>query len=75
LLRRQEGDTTEEGANSVALLTPLQRQERDLIIDALRRTDDNVVQAAALLHMGQATVYRKIRLYQIAHTRRRRKRV
>jgi transcriptional regulator of acetoin/glycerol metabolism len=56
-------------------LTPLQRQERLLIIEALRQTGDNVVDAARLLKMGQATVYRKIRQYHIAHTRRRRKRV
>lgn len=54
-------------------LTPLQRQERLLIIDALAQTDDNVVDAARLLKMGQATVYRKIRIYQISHARRRRK--
>ncbi len=56
-------------------LTPLQRQERLLIIDALAQTEDNVVDAARMLKMGQATIYRKIRMYQISHARRRRKRV
>jgi DNA-binding NtrC family response regulator len=70
---RGKGNGANGTSNVTAMLTPLQRQERELIIDALRRTEDNVVQAAALLRMGQATVYRKIRLYEIAHTRRRRR--
>lgn len=65
--------STSEPTKSLHNLTPLQHQERLLIIDALRQTNDNVVDAAGLLRMGQATVYRKIRQYQISHSRPRRK--
>jgi two-component system, NtrC family, response regulator HydG len=39
--------------------------EKKLIVEALRRTDDNVPEAAKLLAIGRATLYRKIELYGI----------
>jgi Nif-specific regulatory protein len=39
--------------------------ERKLILEALRRCDDNVPEAAKLLAIGRATLYRKIELYGI----------
>ena len=53
-------------------LTLIQRHERAAIVDALRRVDGNVVDAAKQLGLGQATVYRKIKLYDIRRERRRR---
>ena len=55
-----------------AHLSPIQRHERTAIIDALHRVDGHVVEAAKLLGLGQAIVYRKIKQYVIPHTRRRR---
>jgi DNA-binding NtrC family response regulator len=53
-------------------LTPIERHERAAIVDALRRVDGHAVDAARLLGLGQATVYRKIKQYAIPHERRRR---
>jgi DNA-binding NtrC family response regulator len=53
-------------------LTPIERHERGAIVDALRRVDGRVVDAARLLGLGQATIYRKIKQYSIPHERRRR---
>ncbi len=39
--------------------------ERKLIIEALRRTSDSVPEAAKLLGIGRATLYRKIEQYKI----------
>lgn len=39
--------------------------ERKLIVEALKRTDGNVPEAAKLLNIGRATLYRKIELYNI----------
>ena len=51
--------------------TPIQRHERAAIVDALQLTEGNVVHAAELLGLGQATVYRKIKIYRIPRTRKR----
>ena len=40
--------------------------EQRLIIEALKRTGDNVPDAAKLLGVGRATIYRKIEEYGIA---------
>jgi DNA-binding NtrC family response regulator len=56
----------------IVSLTPIERHERAAIVDALRRVDGHVVDAARLLGLGQATVYRKIKQYAIPHERRRR---
>jgi Nif-specific regulatory protein len=39
--------------------------ERKLIVEALKRTDNNVPEAARLLGVGRATIYRKIEEYGI----------
>ncbi|MCA9265051.1 MAG: sigma-54-dependent Fis family transcriptional regulator [Planctomycetales bacterium] len=43
----------------------IDQMEKKAILDALRRTEGNAVSAARLLGMGQATMYRKIKRYQI----------
>jgi DNA-binding NtrC family response regulator len=67
---RVDGD----GFDPIVSLTPIERHERAAIVDALRRVDGHVVDAAKLLGLGQATVYRKIKQYAIPHERRRRMR-
>jgi DNA-binding NtrC family response regulator len=61
-----------EQFDPIVSLTPIERHERAAIVDALRRVDGHVVDAARLLGLGQATVYRKIKEYAIPHDRRRR---
>ena len=61
-----------EEFDPIVCLTPIERHERAAIVDALRRVDGHVVDAARLLGLGQATVYRKIKEYAIPHERRRR---
>lgn len=63
-----------EAANTVASMSAIQRTERAAIIEALQRADGHVIDAANLLGLGQATVYRKIKQYCIPHQRRRRRR-
>ena len=46
-------------------LTRMQSAERRLIIDALNRHDGNVCAAADFLGLGQATIYRKLRVLEI----------
>jgi transcriptional regulator of acetoin/glycerol metabolism len=76
--RRLSGRTPDsadgEDIDPIAGLTPIERHERAAIVDALRRVDGHVVDAARLLGLGQATVYRKIKQYVIPHERRRRPR-
>jgi DNA-binding NtrC family response regulator len=54
-------------------LTAIQRTERTAIIDALQRTGGHVVDAARLLGLGQATMYRKIKQYAVPNRRKRRR--
>jgi DNA-binding NtrC family response regulator len=61
-----------EAFDPIVCLTPIERHERGAIVDALRHVDGHVVDAARLLGLGQATVYRKIKEYAIPHGRRRR---
>lgn len=63
-----------EAANAVASMSAMQRTERAAIIEALQRCEGHVIDAANLLGLGQATVYRKIKQYHIPHQRRRRRR-
>lgn len=63
-----------EVAQAVAAMSPIQRTERTAIIEALQRSNGHVIDAANLLGLGQATVYRKIKQYHIPHQRRRRRR-
>jgi DNA-binding NtrC family response regulator len=46
-------------------LRAIDRMEKRAIVDALRRAEGNVRQAARLLGLGQATVYRKVKRYKI----------
>jgi DNA-binding NtrC family response regulator len=57
----------------IVSLTPIERHERAAIVDALRRVEGHVIDAARLLGLGQATVYRKIKQYAIPHERKRRR--
>ncbi len=63
-----------EAASAIASMSAIQRTERAAIIEALQRCDGHVIDAAKLLGLGQATVYRKIKQYHIPHQRRRRRR-
>ena len=45
------------------VLTPLEAIECDAIIDALLKTNGNRTNAARLLGMSRATIYRKVRDY------------
>ncbi|MCE9554817.1 MAG: sigma 54-interacting transcriptional regulator [Planctomycetes bacterium] len=55
------------GVDTVASLN-LEEMERHNISEALRRTGGNVVDAAKLLGIGRATLYRKLDEYGIART-------
>jgi transcriptional regulator of acetoin/glycerol metabolism len=46
-------------------LRPIERLEKQAIIDALDSCQFNVVRAAEMLGMAQATIYRKIKRYGI----------
>jgi transcriptional regulator of acetoin/glycerol metabolism len=50
------------------VLTPWESLERDAIARALLEAGGNRAQAAALLGISRATIYRKIRAYGIAIT-------
>lgn len=52
------------GSDSLDTLA-IDQWERKLIIEALQRTGDNVPDAAKLLGIGRATLYRKIEQYKI----------
>lgn len=65
---RREG----QDFDPIVCLTPIERHERAAIVDALRRVDGHVIDAARLLGLGQATVYRKIKQYAIPNERKRR---
>jgi Nif-specific regulatory protein len=43
----------------------IDRWEKKLIVEALKRSDGNVPEAAKLLNIGRATLYRKIEIYNI----------
>ena len=67
--------TGEDNEAAVASMSAMQRTERAAIVEALQRANGHVIDAANLLGLGQATVYRKIKQYHIPHQRRRRRRV
>ena len=69
---RPTGKLNGDALDPIVSLTPIERHERGAIVEALRRVDGHVVDAARLLGLGQATVYRKIKEYAIPHERRRR---
>ncbi|MDH6292030.1 transcriptional regulator of acetoin/glycerol metabolism [Rhodococcus opacus] len=47
-------------------LTPMEQGERDLIIDALASVQNNRTDAAKILGIGRATLYRKLRTLEIS---------
>jgi transcriptional regulator of acetoin/glycerol metabolism len=47
-------------------LTPMEQAERDLIIDALAGVQNNRTEAAKILGIGRATIYRKLRTLEIS---------
>jgi len=63
----------DDAEDVVGKLTPYQLNERAAIIDALQRSAGHVVDAAKLLGLGQATMYRKIKQFAVPHERKRRK--
>ena len=44
---------------------PLETEEKRLLARALKATKGNVRRAAQLLHIGRATLYRKIQIYKL----------
>lgn len=56
----------ETRASTRRVLTPLEAIECDAIVDALLDTDGNKAEAARLLGMSRATIYRKVRGYGIS---------
>jgi transcriptional regulator of acetoin/glycerol metabolism len=52
-------------ATTRRVLTRVEALECDAIVDALAAADGNKTEAARLLHMSRATIYRKIRSYGI----------
>jgi len=71
LARRRKGDVLPSDLAAVvpdegpAQLSPRERAERAVIIDALRIADNNKAAAAASLGISRPTLYRKIRIYRI----------
>ena len=65
----QEGESKETDAQGAKKrsneIIPFERVERDAIDNALRVTKGNVAKASAGLHLSQATLYRKIRDYNL----------
>ncbi|WP_197526792.1 sigma-54 interaction domain-containing protein [Pirellulimonas nuda] len=71
---QRRGDAATPDAGPAApTLKRFQQQERAAILEALQQSRGHVVDAAELLGLSQATVYRKIKEYQIPRERRRRK--
>jgi sigma-54 dependent transcriptional regulator, acetoin dehydrogenase operon transcriptional activator AcoR len=71
LARRRKGDVLPSDLPAVlpdqgpAQLSPRERAERAVIIDALRGANHNKAAAAASLGISRPTLYRKIRIYRI----------
>jgi DNA-binding NtrC family response regulator len=65
-IRRLENSAAAPAADGTdGHLRVIDRMEKGAIVDALRRTNGNVREAARLLGFGQATVYRKVKRYKI----------
>ena len=54
-----------DGAGTELNSLQIEHWEKKLIIEALKRTGDSVPEAAKLLGIGRATLYRKIEIYHI----------
>jgi sigma-54 dependent transcriptional regulator, acetoin dehydrogenase operon transcriptional activator AcoR len=71
LARRRKGDVLPSDLTAVvadegpAQLSPRERAERAVIIDALHAANSNKAAAAASLGISRPTLYRKIRIYRI----------
>jgi len=61
---------TEIGATVRRVLTPIEAIECDAIVNALLETGGNKADAAALLGVSRATIYRKVREYGISMPKR-----
>jgi transcriptional regulator of acetoin/glycerol metabolism len=48
-------------------LTPFEQSERDIIIDTLASVGNNRAEAARVLGIGRATLYRKLRTLSISN--------
>lgn len=70
----QYGGSLPESERETLSLTRIQQRERAAIIESLQQTDGHVVEAAKVLGLSQATMYRKIKGYAILRERKRRKR-
>lgn len=55
--------------NTEPCISQMQHVERQAIVSALEKTDGNAVAAAKLLGVGQATIYRKIKRFDIQLSR------
>ncbi len=64
---------TADSTSRTLVLKPIQQKERAAIVESLQQTGGHVVDAANLLGLSQATMYRKIKEYQIVRERKRRK--
>jgi len=56
-------------------IIPLEEAERRILMHALKLSKGNVSKAARELHIGRATLYRKIRRYGLQHKELRKYRV
>ncbi|HEY4410583.1 MAG TPA: helix-turn-helix domain-containing protein, partial [Acidimicrobiia bacterium] len=71
LARRRKGDVLPSDLAALlpdrgpGQLSPRERAERGVIVDALRGADNNKAAAAAALGISRPTLYRKIRIYKI----------
>ena len=63
-IRPRDLGLRDSGADELETLE-IDRWERKLITEALKRSDGNVPEAARLLNIGRATLYRKIESYDI----------
>ena len=65
VMARGDEITPHETASGELASLRIEDWEQKLIVEALRRTDNNVLEAARLLGIGRATLYRKIEQYEI----------
>jgi DNA-binding NtrC family response regulator len=61
----QPGDLTSKPNERPPEVTPLQKLERQAIVNALAETGGDRIRAAKLLGIGKTTIYRKVKEYRI----------
>jgi len=66
----QARDHRENDSLPVKKVVPLAEQERDAIFEALSATNGDKLLAAELLGIGKTTLYRKLKEYEVADSRR-----